>query len=40
MKTPKIGGFRPSMKRYDRSAAHLAIGALLVITILYATTIT
>lgn len=39
MKTDKLERIKNDMKRDDARASHLAVGALLVITILYAATI-
>ena len=39
MKTDKIGRIKHDMKRDDARASHLAVGALLIIPILYAATI-
>ena len=39
MKTEKLHRIKTDFRRDDARASHLAVGALLVITILYATTI-
>jgi len=39
MKADKIEQIKSEMKRDDARASHLAVGALLIITILYAATI-